>query len=70
MQADFKNHFVRVCLARPWLQIEGTVGGFQPAGIGAQLWEDGGESLFSPVPGETALHGMNLRSEAKSPLKK
>ena len=70
VQADLKNHLGRVRVAGSGCQIERAVRGLQPAGVAAQFGEDCGQALLCPMPGESALHGMNLRGKTERPLKK
>lgn len=70
MHANLKNHFGWVRIAGLRLKIESAVCCLQPAGVAAQLGEDGDEALLCPQPGETAIHWMHFRRETEGPIKK
>jgi hypothetical protein len=68
MQSDFEDHVRRICVARPRGEVERAVGGFEPTGIAAQFWEDGGEALLRPVFCEAVIDRMQGRRAAKRAL--
>src|SRR5688572_11523882 len=65
---DFENGFHFSGLAGAGLEAQGSIRGFERAGVASQLGKDGEQPLLDPPFGQALIDGMQDRPETERAL--